>query len=340
MFELRDLLFGALLPGALAALAALALARWARGWAFTSAASWWSSGRLSTGALVGAACGLVVAACSPALIPTTTGIDPWVPWLAAAAALGALVEAALVRPARRALDPGPDSTAAQAAALAPALLFAPVWLRGVVRLPALVFVAVVLLRPRADALGPSTHAAAVAGAVVGGLLLGLSLDLLLVRRGSLGGALLLLAWAGPLSGALFGSGSLVYGKLGACVAAVTGGLAAGAALTRLVLTDLHASWVPRPPALALGVAPALGAVVVALLLRGNVYFDLVTPSAVALLVAPSAAWLAEPLRRSASPRRRLAGEALGLLLVAAVAGGAAAYSAAQLEQPEPSPYPY
>ncbi len=333
MFELRDLLFGALLPGALAALAALALARVTRDRLSSSRASLWFSGRASTGALVGAACGFVLAGCCPALIPATSGIDAWVPYLALAATVGALVEAALVRPAlaRMALGLEPSVEPTVEAPPAPTVVLAPIWARGLARAPALLLVALVLLNPRADALGPATHAAAVGSAVLAGLLLGLSLDLLLVRRGSLGGALLLLTWAGPLSGALFGSGSLVYGKLGACVAAVAGGLSAGAALTRLVLPELPRAWQQRSEALALGVAPALAAVVVALLLRGTIYFDLVTPSALLLLLAPSAAWLAEPLRRSASPPRRLAGEALGLLLVAAVAGGAAAYSAAQLE---------
>lgn len=326
MFELRDLVFGILLPGTLAALAALAAALAARGRPHRA---------VTAGAVAGALTGLVVALCHAALLGwppvPPPSLDPWVPWYAVVATLGALVEAALV------WSKAPSGEQAPAPALQAGhrLLPPPMWLRLAARLPALALLGWVLTRiPTSDA-GTAARLGATAAVVVTGLLLGLSLDLLLLRRGPLGGALLLLAWAGPLTGALLGSGSLVYGKLGACVAAVAGGLLAGGGLTRLLPSGL-----PALPALALGAAPPLAAAVVSLLLRGTTGFSLVWPSAIALLLAPSAAWLAEPLRRSPARGRRLAGEALGLLLVAAVAGGAATYSAAQLEEPDPSAYPY
>lgn len=302
LFGLRDLIFGVLLPGALCALAVVA-------WALATRARPRLPG---AGALAGAAAGPTLALCHAALLGwppvPPASLDPWVPWYAVLATLGALVEGALARAdeAQGTIRP------------------APVWLRLLARLPALAVLGWVLTRiPTSDA-GVGARVAATAGVVAAGLLLGLSLDLLVARRGPLGGALLLLAWAAPLTGALAGSGSMKYGQLGGCLAAVAGGLVAGLGLARLTRRA-------PPPAAALGAVPVVAAVAMALLLRGVTGFSLVTPSAVALLLAPSAAWLAEPLRRSDSPRRRLVGEALGLLLVAAVAGGAAAWSAAQLE---------
>lgn len=298
---------GALLPGVVAALLALA-ATWLAARAGASKAEGaeakpdepartsLASGSVAAGA--GACAGLVVLLGGwPGLPPAQRlGVDGWLPPLALAAGLLGAVEALL-------------------AGLRPAAGLAA---RAALRAPLAVGLAVLLLRPRFEV---DAGAGSVAVVALAALVLGAHLDLLLARRGPIAGALVPLVLGTGVAVALVCAKSARVGQLAGVVPSALGGLAAAAALARLA---------GAPAAgLARGAVPVAALLLVACGVRGKVYAELTGTSALLLLLAPAGAWLAVPLAR----RPRLA-EAVGLLAVLLAAGVAAALS---FPVHEPSP---